>query len=135
MNNNQRLLIRLIDVALIILLGFIAISKLSTEQIVLPDTGSPSNAHPEIVEAGLHIYKDHFRIDTNYEKTRFSSLQELERQVAKIQKTAAGTGRKFTVRIEAHKKSTIQSLVDVLDMCQRQRIEKSINYDSIDYGD
>ena len=43
---NKRLMIRLIDVALIILLGFIAISRLKTEYVNLP-SGSNSQVTTE----------------------------------------------------------------------------------------
>ena len=59
---NNRLMIRLIDVALLILLGFIAISRLKTEYVELPSTGESSPQRLVPHEAALHIYENLFKL-------------------------------------------------------------------------
>ena len=121
-------MIRLIDVALLILLGFIAISRLKTEYVALP-SGSAVEPPQEIPhEATLHIHENSFNyVDKgrHWECTNTRDLENLliTRNNHYLQKRA-----KLILTIEPHKSSIMQRLVDVLDICQRNNIEKKLNY-------
>jgi len=129
---NKRLMIRLIDVALIILLGFIAISRLKTEYINLP-SGSNSQVTTERPhEAILHIYRNYYVLqDTGGREKKLQNLQELEVMMVKANNYYLQKQYRFVIKIEPHKSSIMQSLIDVFDICQRNNIDKNLNYDAI----
>ena len=125
-------MIRLIDVALIILLGFIAISRLKTEYVDLPSAGNNEPIHQVPHEANLHVYKNHFQLEDRGKRWRCSSLKELEHVLINKNKKYTAQRVKLVVNIEPHKSSIMQNFVDVIDICQRNHIEKNLNYESFD---
>lgn len=127
---NSRLMMRLIDVALIILLGFIAISRLKTEYVDLPSPGKSQSPAQMPHEACLHVYKDFFKFVDNGRKWDCKTLNELENVLVNHHNNYLNRRIKLIVTIEPHKSSIMQKLVDVLDICQRNNIEKNLNYES-----
>lgn len=127
---DNRLMIRLIDVALIILLGFIAISRLKTEYVDLPSAGDGQAPRQPPHEACLHIYPNNFKLVDRGRDWRCESLQELENVLINQNSRYTNHSVKLIVTIEPHKSSIMQRLVDVLDICQRNNIEKNLNYES-----
>jgi len=127
---NNRLMIRLIDVALLILLGFIAISRLKTEYVELPSTGesSPQRFIPH--EASLHIYQNLFKLEDQGQSWSCKTLNELEGMLVNQNSRYISRKVKLVVTIQPHRSSIMQNLVDVLDICQRNNIEKNLNYES-----
>jgi len=127
---NSRLMIRLIDVALIILLGFIAISRLKTEYVDLPSAGKsePQSLMPH--EALLHINGSSFSFEDNGMKWSCTTLKELEELLVSQNSSYSNRKIKLVVTIESHKSSIMQNLVDVLDICQRNQIEKNLDYEN-----
>ena len=122
-------MMRLIDVALIILLGFIAISRLKTEYVYLP---APGKSEPQVQtphEASLHVFKDMFRLEDGGRRWNCNTLDELENMLVSHNKSYLKRRVKLIVTIEPHKSSIMQKLVDVLDICQRNKIEKNLNYE------
>lgn len=125
------IIIRLIDVALIILFGFIAISDLKVRaQIKLPSDKQESESKRKqeliFVEIGLD---DAFIIkkeETILAQT--TALEELERSLIRLYKDYKSKGSEVVVLIKPHKDSIIQRTVDVLDICERHQIPKNINY-------
>lgn len=132
MDNSNRLMIRLIDVALIILLGFIAISRLKTEYVELPAPGDPQPPQHRVREATLHIYPENFVLQQGNSQQRLRSPGELEQAMSAARAQSAHRGEKFLLTIAAHNGSVMQRLIDVLDICQRHQIERSLDYDRID---
>lgn len=127
---NNRLMMRLIDVALIILLGFIAISRLKTEYVDLPSTGK-SDPHAQVPhEASLHVYSNSFRFVDNGRNWNCQTLNELENFLVNQNTNYLKRRVKLVVTIEPHKSAIMQKLVDVLDVCQRNKIEKNLNYEN-----
>jgi len=127
---NNRLMVRLIDVALIILLGFIAISRLKTEYVDLPAAGSNEPINQSIHEAQVHVYKTHFKFDDHAEQLKCATVEELEKVLIRENQKWMNRRVKLIVNIEPHKSSIMQRFVDVLDICQRNHIEKKLNYES-----
>jgi len=127
---NSRLMIRLIDVALIILLGFIAISRLKTEYVDLPSTGSYQPLTQKPQEALLRIYKNIYKFEDDGLQWNCKNLNELENLLVNRKNQYLKQRVKLIVTIEPHKSSIMQSLVDVFDICQRNNIEKNLNYES-----
>ncbi len=128
---NKTMMMRLIDVALIILLGFIAISRLKTEYIDLPAAGDAQPQTDRVATAVLHIYDNHYDYVMNGRKKRTKSVAELERVLLGSKSNLLRRRTKLVVNIEPHKSSIMQNLVDVLDICQRNQIEKNFDYDRI----
>lgn len=127
---NNRLMIRLIDVGLLILLGFIAISRLKTEYIELPSTGesSPQQFIPH--EASLHIYQNLFQLEDRGQSWNCKTLDELENMLVDQNSRYQSRQVKLIVTIQPHRASIMQNLVDVMDICQRNHIEKNLSYES-----
>ncbi|MFQ5627298.1 MAG: biopolymer transporter ExbD [bacterium] len=129
MDNNQRLMVRLIDVALIILLGFIAISRLKTEYVDLPAPGNPEPQQKTVQEAKIRIYKSYFVLQEKGRKKRLSGIEQLENAMVSANRRYNNRGQKLVFAIESHKSGIMQNLIDVLDICQRNNIEKSLDYE------
>lgn len=129
--NNNRLMVRLIDVALIILLGFIAISRLKTEYVDLPSPGEAPPPNEQLHQASLHIYRDFYVLDDGGRKQRVRSISDLESTLIARNAQYRARRAKFVMNIAPHEKSLMQNLIDVLDICQRNEIEKNIDYDGI----
>jgi biopolymer transport protein ExbD len=127
---NTRLMIRLIDVALIILLGFIAISRLKTEYVDLPSSGNTKSPKQKPHEASLHIYRNLFKLEDMGRWWQCRTLRKLENMLVNKNNHYTRQKIKLIVTIEPHKSSIMQKLVDVLDICQRNNIEKNLNYES-----
>lgn len=127
---NSKLMIRLIDVALNILLCFIAISRLRTEYVDLPSTGKSQLQAAVPHEAKVQVYGDKFRFHDNGRDWNCRSLAELETVLVQQNDRYATRGLRMIVTIESHKTSIMQNLVDVLDICQRNQIEKNLNYEN-----
>lgn len=123
-------MIRLIDVALLILLGFIAISRLKTEYVELPAPGesAPQRLIPH--EASLHIYQNLFKLEDRGQSWSCRTLADLENMLVSQNIKYQNRKIKLVVTIQPHRSSIMQNLVDVLDICQRNQIEKNLNYES-----
>ncbi|KAA3620420.1 MAG: hypothetical protein DWQ05_00315 [Calditrichaeota bacterium] len=128
---NRTMMMRLIDVALIILLGFIAISRLKTEYIELPAAGKAQPQTDKVATAVLHLYSNHFDYVIDGRKKRSKSIAALEGVLLSSKSSLLNRRTKLVVNIEPHKSSIMQNLVDVLDICQRNQIEKNFDYDRI----
>jgi biopolymer transport protein ExbD len=125
------IIIRLIDVALIILFGFIAISDIKVRaQIKLPSDKqeSESKTKQEIifVEIGLEGSFIIKKEETILAQT--ADLEQLERNLIRLYEDYKSKGSEVVVLIKPHKDSIIQRTVDVLDICERHQIPKNINY-------
>ena len=126
---NSRLMIRLIDVALIILLGFIAISRLKTEYVDLPSAGESKPPVHLPHEAFLYVYGNLFRFEDNGRNWNCKTLNELEQVLISQNNRYLNRRMKLVVTIEPHRSSIMQNLVDVLDLCQKNKIEKNLDYE------
>jgi len=125
---NNRLMIRLIDVALLILLGFIAISRLKTEYVALPSGSASESPQQQPHETFLHIYPTSFDFVDQGRRWQCLTLDDLEHTLVDYHERYAQRRIKMILTIEPHKSSIMQTLVDVLDLCQRNQIEKNLNY-------
>lgn len=132
------LIIRLIDVAMIILFGFIAISDIKVRaQIKLPSQDEEQQPEPEqrpvllFVEIGLDKVVRIMQDDQILTET--TDLQQLETALVQTVEGIRAEGRKAVVLIEPDEDSPIQFTVDLLDMCERHNIPKNINYESLQF--
>lgn len=127
---NSNLMIRLIDVALIILMGFIAISRIRTEYIDLPSAGESETRLHLPHEAKLIVDNNRFNFEDSGRRWSCSSLGELEAFLADKNRYYQGRSKKLVITIQPRRSVIMQDLVNVLDICQRQKIEKNLDYEN-----
>jgi len=128
----NRLMVRLIDVALLVLLGFIAISRLKTEYVALP-TGGETDLQPFRQHvASLHVFPEFFELVDQGRHWDCGTLEELESLLTTEQQRFSDQQIKYIVNIEPHRSSMMQRLVDVLDVCHRNKIDKNLDYESFE---
>ncbi|MDZ7376858.1 MAG: biopolymer transporter ExbD [candidate division KSB1 bacterium] len=122
---NSNLMIRLIDVALIILMGFIAISRIRTEYIDLPSAGESETKLHLPHEAKLVVDNSRYNFEDNGRRWSCNSLNELDKNLY-----YKGRNMKLVVTIQPRRSVIMQNLVNVLDICQRHQIEKNLDYEN-----
>lgn len=135
--NKGGIIIRLIDVAMIILFGFIAISDIKVRaQIRLPseDQEQPeTQEEPEVMyvriepERGFVIEQNEVALVVTREIT------ELETALVNLYDFHKNNGSQMVVLVEPDENSIIQNTVDVLDICEREKIPMNINYESMQF--
>lgn len=127
------MIIRLIDIVLIILFGFITISDIDIKgAISLPakkaEKSKPVERKEKIfIEIEIDV-NENFRIgQRGQEKIRKKGIVSLEDHVIKLRTRFQKLENKdIAVIIKPNAESPIQSTVDVLDLCSRNRIPKNI---------
>ncbi len=127
---NGTLMLRLIDVAMNILFAFIAISRLKTEYVELPSTGISQPQAQAPHEAFLNIRNNIFQCEDTGRQWQCKSLLELENSLVSLNNHYLKKGNKLIVTIQSHQPTIMQTLVDVFDICQRNKIEKNLNYEN-----
>jgi len=137
--NKGGIIIRLIDVAMIILFGFIAISDIKVRaQIRLPaeqDKQERRESETEPVLLFVKINPQHGFVIMQNDVALLSTadLPELEATLANMLNHHQLNGEKMVLLIEPHEDSLIQHTVDVLDICERNGIPFNINYESMQF--
>jgi biopolymer transport protein ExbD len=131
MVSKNGLIIRLIDIALIILFGFIAISDIKVNaQINLPSPVQSENAESRNLFLLVKIYpQGQFEIIENQVTHTIDSLQVLEQLLLTLQEAYKRQNANLHVLIEPQSGSIVQSTIDVLDICSKMNITKNIAYD------
>lgn len=136
--NKGGLIIRLIDVAMIILFGFIAISDIKVRaQIRLPSQEENKIEQNEEEPVLLFVKVDleqGYVVEEN-EQTLLTTreLGRLEATLLARLRENRAAGRKMVVLVEPDEDSQIQETVNVLDICERNEIPKNINYESLQF--
>ena len=128
-------IIRLVDVALIILFGFIIISRLKMSEISLPEkaAGATSASDSHFLRARIlrdvENARDRFTlIDESGNTELANSLQIADFESALLQEYNRLAGEaKVILLIEPDEDSIIQHTVDLLDLCKKHGITKELN--------
>lgn len=125
------ILIRLIDVAMIILFGFIAISDIKVRaQIKLPtqEQETIQENQPELYF--VKISPDGLFTVEHQEKVlgEFRQIKGLENFLLTLFEKTNDPQTERVVIVAPHPDSMIQWTVDVLDICERHGLAKSIAY-------
>ena len=128
------LMIRLIDIVLIILLGFLTISDFSLKtQIKLPKGGDSSETEEEVAIIVVKIMPDKaYYIDESVDELRMvRNTRLLEAHLAARIKEHDEKNQKIMVVVEPHMDTELQLTVDVLDVCENLQIAKTISYPNL----
>ncbi len=135
--NQGGLIIRLIDVVLIILLGFLNISDFVLKTQIKLDSGkSTPTAQVKtrlynvfIIEGGFYRIED----VQNDKKLEFAppkeiALQEIELYLTNEFNQNSAQNVKTLVVLRSSENTKIQLTIDVLDICEKHKIPRSISY-------
>lgn len=132
------LLLRFIDVGLILLIAFIAISEIEiVSQIPMPGTDEEVTPQEERAQTLLlvQVKEDSSfnlgRMESEEELVSLPDLSSLEQQLVSMRDQERTQGNDIVVIIEADNLSQIQWTVDVLDLCDQYNITKNINSGSL----
>lgn len=133
---NRGFLIRFIDIGLIVLFGFIMISDIeNTSNVELAGLSSANDTVEEerdISHVVVVIGPDNsIVIDTTLLATQpvtpvGSGPEELEVMLREIKRERAASQEDVVVLIQPHPRSTVQRTVDVMDVCDRLALRKSL---------
>lgn len=128
-------IIRLIDVALILLLGFIAISDIRIRaQLKLPSPSGESDAK-QVRRLVFVIINPQGRFSlrySGYSETNINGIDALEKRLLQIRDKFSKENAEMVVLIEPNQNTIVQHTVDVLDLCEKHKILKNINYQSLE---
>ncbi len=128
-------IIRLIDVVLNILFGFMGITDFEMKsQIMLPSIISVG--HQEIQQQGvfLKIRNDSqfVVIDGINVDKELHGIDDLDRYVDQLNRIYLQKSIQMLLIIEPEKETMIQTTVDVMDICEKYQIPKNLSYSKIE---
>lgn len=126
------MIIRLIDVVLILLFGFLAISDIQMRrQIRMPGPSDEQKLSEEKKDAYIFIKIDNqSRFVIEMDQTELfatSDLSELRERLVKTAEDTYGQGLNPIVIIDPALDASVQSVISVFDICEEERLPKSIN--------
>jgi len=131
---NGGLIIRLVDVVLIILLGFLTISDFSLKtQIKLETGGNETENDSEMAIITVRIMPDKtFYVEEQDQNDRvIPRSNSLEAYLVNKADEYKRKKSHLMIVIEPDLDTEIQFTVDVLDICERLQIAKTISYPNI----
>ncbi|RMH95492.1 MAG: hypothetical protein D6681_13040 [Calditrichaeota bacterium] len=126
------IIIRLIDVVLIILFGFLAISDIQMKrQIRMP--GPSEEEKPPVEETNAYVFvsidpANRFILRLE-EREIFTTADPgaLRPQLLDLVEQVRQQGRNPIVIIDPHPEATVQATIDVFDICEEEGLPKSIH--------
>lgn len=126
------LIIRLIDVVLIILFGFLAISDIQMKrQIRLPGPNNQQEIVDEPKEIFLFIQidrRDNFTLKRDQAvELKTGNLSELREKLVETANGIYAAGSSPVVIIDPDLNATVQSTISIYDICEEEQLPKSIN--------
>ncbi len=128
---NGSLIIRYIDIALTVLFGFIAISDLEIRtQIKLPREVTAVNRPTRINTVSIIVLEGsrYTLVEADKPIISESRLEDVETGLLEIRKRYLAEQQDIIVLIQPDPNSPIQLTVNVLDICERHKIARNINY-------
>jgi biopolymer transport protein ExbD len=126
------MIIRLIDVVLIILFGFLAISDIQMRrQIRMPGPSEEQNLPEEQKDTYIFVKIDRqnrYSIEMDQVERAFTyDLSELRQHLLKTAQDSRTGGFNPIVIIDPDLDAAVQSIIDVFDICEEEQLPKSIN--------
>lgn len=123
------MIIRLIDIVLIVLFGFIVISDIDIKgNLPLPSPGKKEAVTVQKIPVTVEIdEKDVYWVSRRGgQRVRQAGVESLENYLAALNRTMSARGETPGVVIRPHAESTVQATIDVLDVCRRLDIPRNI---------
>jgi biopolymer transport protein ExbD len=128
------MIIRLIDVVLITLLGFLGITDFEVKsQIKLPSAAD--NGQQEIRQQFIFLdIKDNQQFDVvdGQNTKEIEGINELEDFLVKLNNHYIQNYKQMIVVIEPGLETVVQTTVDVMDICEKHNILKNLSYSQVD---
>ena len=122
------LLVRLIDICMILLFGFICCSELAQQsKIVLPTTVElpPANPNAEVIEFVSVLPNGEYLI--NNEKYHTSDPQVLEEYLLRRKNELALSRYQMRVRVRPNHDTPIRFVMKAAEICDRLEVVKSVD--------
>lgn len=122
------MIVRLIDVCMILLFGFICCSELSQSEIVLPKTVElpAANPDPEVV-VFVSIWKNGlYQFGKDQEYNAFDTLV-LESYIQREKDRIARAGYKIRVRLRANYDTPMKYVMAAADVCDKVDVLKTVD--------
>lgn len=127
------MMIRLIDVVLILLFGFISISEVSEHSDILLPTSKLTPIQPpaqeEVIIVGITETGEY---SLRNGRLHLDSTRKLNRYLTHLAEKAAAAGGNFRVRLRPHKSTPIRYTMRVAAICDKLHIPKGIDVKKID---
>lgn len=122
------MIVRLIDVCMILLFGFICCSELSQSEIVLPKTVElpPVNPDPEVV-VFVSIWKDGLYEFGKDQAFKAYNPQVLESYIQREKDRVARVGHKIRVRLRANHDTPVKYIMAAADICDKIDVTRTVD--------
>lgn len=128
---NPSMIIRYIDIALTVLFGFIAISDVEQKtQVKLPREVSAVSSPTQINTVSLIVLPGpvYTLLEGVTEITSNAELEAVEQELLNVRQKYLDRNQDIIVLIQPDPNSPVQLTVNVLDVCERNQIQRNINY-------
>lgn len=128
---NGSMIIRYIDIALTVLFGFIAISDIEQKtQVRLPRSVSAVSTPTVINTVSLVVLPGpvYTLLEGTTEVISDPELERVEQQLLNVRQKYLDQQQDIIVLIQPEPNSPVQLTVNVLDICERNQIQRNINY-------
>ncbi|RIK73064.1 hypothetical protein DCC62_18205 [candidate division KSB1 bacterium] len=128
---NPSMIIRYIDIALTVLFGFIAISDVEQKtQVKLPHHVSAVSTPTRINTVSLIVLPGpmYTLMEGATEITSNAELEAVEQVLLNVRQKYLDQNQDIIVLIQPDPNSPVQLTVNVLDVCERNQIQRNINY-------
>jgi len=128
-------IIRLIDVVLIILLGFLGITDFEVKsQVKLPSSADSGTKEIKQQFIFLDIIDDnHFEVVDGQNNTKkVEGIEALETLLVQLNNHYINNYKQMILIIEPNVETMIQTTVDIMDICEKNQILKSLSYSEVE---
>jgi len=128
-------IIRLIDVVLIVLFGFLSITDIKIKsQIKLPSNfgGAQKEVQQQVVFLSIKDDQKFELIDQLSTAKELNGIAELEKYIMQLNDDYNENYRQMILVIEPGIETMIQTTVDVMDICEKHQILKNLSYPQIE---
>ncbi|MCG3158886.1 MAG: hypothetical protein DKINENOH_05533 [bacterium] len=125
------MIIRYIDIALTVLFGFIAISDIEQKtQVRLPRSVSAVSTPAAINTVSLVVLPGpvYTLLEGATEVISNPELERVEQELINVRQKYLDRQQDIIVLIQPDPNSPVQLTVNVLDICERNQIQRNINY-------
>ncbi len=128
------MIIRLIDVVLIILLGFLGITDFEIKsQIKLPSAVDSGQKEIKQQFIFLDIKNDRqFDVVDGQNTKEIEGIDALEDFLVKLNNHYLQNYKQMIIVIEPGLETVVQTTVDVMDICEKHNIFKNLSYSQVD---